>query len=82
LQNSTSIEKAIFQSACEDCIKINEVKTLNQTFSRHLGLGEQEALSLAIQRQANLLIIDDRKAFRTKINRRFHKSYFKNRSRK
>lgn len=31
-------------------------------FSRRLGLGEQEALSLAIEKQADILIIDDRKA--------------------
>jgi len=44
-------------------IEIVEVQALYQTFSRRLGLGEQEALTLAIQKQADLLIIDDRKAF-------------------
>jgi predicted nucleic acid-binding protein len=63
LQNCTQLEETTFQSACHDCIEIVEVQALYQTFSRRLGLGEQEALTLAIQKQADFLIIDDRKAF-------------------
>lgn len=62
LQNCTPIEKTHFQSACEDCIEIVEVNKPFQTFSRRLGEGEQEALILAIQKSADLVIIDDRKA--------------------
>lgn len=62
LQNCTEVEKTCFKSACQDCLEIVKVQPLSQTFSRRLGLGEQEALSLAIQKQADILIIDDRKA--------------------
>jgi predicted nucleic acid-binding protein len=64
LQNCTLFEEENFSTACQDCIKIVEVPVLSQIkFSRRLGSGEQEALTLTIQKQADILIIDDRKAF-------------------
>ncbi len=63
LKNCTLVEKTNFQSACQDFIEIVEVQPFSQTFSRRLGVGERETISLAIQKQADILIIDDRKAF-------------------
>ena len=63
LKNCTVLEKTNFQSACQDCIEIVEVQLFSQTFSRRLGVGERETITLAIQKQADILIIDDRKAF-------------------
>jgi len=62
MKNCTLVEKTNFQSACQDCIEIVEVQPFSQTFSRCLGVGEREALTLATQKQADILIIDDRKA--------------------
>ncbi len=64
LQNCTLAEEKKFMTACKDCIKTVEVPAHSQiTFYRRLGKGEQEALTLALQKQADMLIIDDRKAF-------------------
>ncbi len=61
MKNCSLVEKTNFQSACENYIEVIDVKP--QTFSRNLGIGEREVLTLAIQRQADIFIIDDRKAF-------------------
>ena len=63
MKNCSLIEKTNFQFACQDCIEVTEVEAFSQTFSRRLGVGEREVLILAIQKQADILVIDDRKAF-------------------
>ena len=62
LANCTMEEKQRFIVARETFIdKI--VMTEIYSFSRKLGKGEQEALSLAIRHQADLLLMDDRKGY-------------------
>ena len=63
MKNCTLVEKTNFQSACQNGIEIVEIQPFFQTFSRRLGVGERETITLAIQKQADILIIDDRKAF-------------------
>jgi hypothetical protein len=63
MKNCTLLEKTNFQHACQDCIETVQVQSFSQTFSRRLGVGERETITLAIQKQADILIIDDRKAF-------------------
>ena len=51
-----------FKSACDSFIEVVNVQN-HQVFKRNLDLGECEVLSLALERQANIVLIDDRKAF-------------------
>jgi predicted nucleic acid-binding protein len=51
-----------FKSACDSFIEVVNVQN-HQTFKRSLDLGECEVLSLALERQADIVLIDDRKAF-------------------
>lgn len=60
LANCTKIEKKRFIAACETFVNKVKVKEV-YNFSRRLGKGEQEALTIAIQEHADLLLIDDRK---------------------
>jgi hypothetical protein len=55
-------EAHCFQSACDSFIEIKAVQN-RQSFSRRLDLGECEVLSLALEEQADIILIDDRKAF-------------------
>ena len=52
-------EKANFEDACREFIEVVEVKE-SYNFNRRLDEGEQDALTLAIQKKA-VIIIDDRK---------------------
>ena len=61
LINCTTIEKANFESACSEFIEIVVVNGYLE-FNRKLDLGEQDALILAIEKNA-IIIIDDRKGF-------------------
>ena len=49
------------QSACNDFIAV-ATPTITHSFSRNLGQGEQGALALALERRADLLLMDDKKA--------------------
>jgi hypothetical protein len=51
-----------FKSACDSFIEVVNVQN-HQTFKRSLDLGECEVLSLALEKQADIVLIDDRKAF-------------------
>jgi len=57
-----SQEVAHFKSACDSFIEVVNVQN-HQIFKRSLDLGECEVLSLALERQADIVLIDDRKAF-------------------
>lgn len=59
LQNSTSDEAKRFNECVGNTIKIFPIIS-ELHFTRQLGLGERDAISLAIQKNA-LLIIDDKK---------------------
>ena len=61
-QNSTSTEESLFRDSCQKFINIVGLHT-SYSFSRRLDAGEMEILSLALQEKADILIIDDRKAF-------------------
>ncbi len=58
----TPAEEQHFQEVGKGFIQIVKVEQLHQ-FSRRLDIGEQEVLSLALQEQADFVILDDRKAF-------------------
>jgi len=61
LANCTSLERHVFLAALSEFIEVVPVKSL-LSVRRQLGLGELEALSLARQSSADLLLLDDRKA--------------------
>lgn len=50
-------------TACNSFIEVVKIDNINHTFKRKLDLGETHVLSLALDTQANLILIDDRKAF-------------------
>lgn len=60
-QNCTTTEESHFQSMCQECFEIVDVDVLH-TFSRQLGEGEKSVLTLALQEQADIVLLDDRKA--------------------
>jgi predicted nucleic acid-binding protein len=60
-RNCMTDEKVNFENACRKFIEIVEVKEPHE-FIRRLDSGEQDALTLAIQQKA-IIIIDDRKGF-------------------
>lgn len=62
LENCSTKEKDYFQSMQKDCFEIVHVDSLH-TFSRRLDRGEKEVLTLAIREQADIVLLDDRKAF-------------------
>ncbi len=61
LQNGTSAEQKQFISACQKFIEVVGVSDI-PSFSRRLDKGEQEVLTLAIQKKADIVLLDDRKA--------------------
>ena len=61
LKNSTSVEEKQFLHECEQFVQIQHIRDKYISFSRKLGKGEQEALTLAICLPADLLLIDDSK---------------------
>jgi predicted nucleic acid-binding protein len=62
LANCTSSERDQFRSACQTFIDMIEVRRV-YPFARRLDKGEQEVLTLAIQEKAELVLLDDRKAY-------------------
>jgi predicted nucleic acid-binding protein len=58
-RNCMTDEKANFEDACRKFIEVVKVKE-SHNFNRRLDEGEQDALTLAIQKKA-IIIIDDRK---------------------
>lgn len=62
LNNCPELEEKRFLLACEKFIEIVTMKQQFQ-FKRNLDLGEREVLSLALELHADIVIIDDKKAF-------------------
>jgi predicted nucleic acid-binding protein len=63
LQNCTSAEQQMFLSACHNFIEVVRISDLC-SFSRRLDKGEQEVLTLAIHEKADIVLLDDRKAYK------------------
>lgn len=61
-ENCTPTEKSHFLSVYQAFIIVVDV-TPCHTFHRRLDQGEQEVLTLALQTSADLVLLDDRKAF-------------------
>lgn len=61
-QASTPVEERHFQEVTGNFIQIVKVEQL-RSFSRRLDRGESEVLTLALQEEADFVILDDRKAF-------------------
>ncbi|MCI5150389.1 MAG: hypothetical protein D3916_13555 [Candidatus Electrothrix sp. MAN1_4] len=62
LQSSYSIQTTNIRKAVEKKIIVVEQPTTNHTFRRTIDAGERGVLNLAFDREADLLIIDDKKA--------------------
>ena len=62
LKYCPSTEAQRFRTACDDFITVSTVKKI-KTFKRKLDLGESEVLTLALSQQADIVLIDDKKAF-------------------
>jgi uncharacterized protein len=60
-QCNVPVQKRRIQSACDDFVAV-VTPTNTHGFSRNLGQGEQEVIVLALERRADLLLIDDKKA--------------------
>jgi predicted nucleic acid-binding protein len=60
-QNTVMGQKRRIKIAVEDFIEIID-PTMKHPFNRVLGIGEQEALNLAIESKADFIILDDKKA--------------------
>jgi predicted nucleic acid-binding protein len=60
--NCAPTEETHFFSAYQKFIKVVKLHS-SYTFSRRLDQGEQDVLALALQEHADILLIDDRKAF-------------------
>jgi hypothetical protein len=61
-ENCTHLESAHFRTAYSEFIQIAPVPSLH-TFSRRLDRGERAVLTLALQIHADLVLLDDRKAW-------------------
>ncbi|MCF8372642.1 MAG: hypothetical protein K9H64_13515 [Bacteroidales bacterium] len=61
LRNCTPDEKSYFEHACENYINVTETRG-SYKFSRRLDIGERDALTLALEQKA-IVIIDDRKGY-------------------
>ncbi len=61
LRNCTHEEKAAFEDACRKFLRVTERSGFYR-FSRRLDAGERDALTLAMEKKA-VIIIDDRKGF-------------------
>ncbi len=61
-ENCTPAEETHFLAVSQECIEIVEVERLH-LFSRRLDRGEQDVLTLALQEHADIVLLDDRKAF-------------------
>jgi uncharacterized protein len=59
LSNCTGEEKSRFDSSIGNCISVAEISE-TRSFTRNLGAGEKDALSLAIEMDG-ILVIDDKK---------------------
>ena len=55
-------EISCFNQACDLFIDVINIEN-NQLFKRRLDLGEQAVLSLVLEKQADIVLIDDKKAF-------------------
>ncbi len=55
-------EAQYFQTACDSFITVLAVEN-RQVFKRNLDLGEAEVLTLALSMSADIVLIDDKKAF-------------------
>lgn len=61
LMNCTPEEKAAFEDACRKFVSVAGISG-SYSFSRRLDVGERDALTLAMEKKA-VIIIDDRKGF-------------------
>lgn len=59
----TNQEMIKLNIACDSFIEIIKMENINYSFKRKLDLGESSVLSLALRMQANIILIDDRKAY-------------------
>lgn len=66
LQSNVPIQRKNIENALDKFIFIQKPK-IAQIFSRKLDYGEQGVLNLALDKQADLLIIDDKKATKEAI---------------
>jgi len=58
----TPVEESHFHAVAQDFIQVVRVEQVS-SFSRRLDRGEQEVLTLALEEQADFVLLDDRKAF-------------------
>ncbi len=61
-ENCTPSEETHFRAVSHEFVEIITVQPLH-SFSRRLDRGEQDVLTLALQEHADLVLLDDRKAF-------------------
>lgn len=60
-ESNVTLQKEGIEDAIQDFIKV-VTPTIDHQFSRKLGKGEQDVLNLAIEKQPQILIIDDKRA--------------------
>lgn len=63
LEECTPGEERHFHAVAQNFIQVVRVEQIYSFFSRRLDRGEQEVLTLALDEQADFVILDDRKAF-------------------
>ena len=62
LQSSCNVQKENILKAADDGFVIVETPTVNRSFRRTIDSGERGVLNLAFNKNADILIIDDKKA--------------------